>query len=134
MPVIQFTLLCTCVHRDELIIEMTRPIKWHGLQQTADRVLGPVVELGVPERRWSEHQVGDSWQRIAEAAHPTPGYRNTVLLNGQTPTGEHLMSDEDVGRCEAAALGRACASAHRSGEVASAPLEKLPSLVAASCP
>ena len=96
MPVIQFTLLCTCVHRDELIIEMTRPIKWHGLQQTADRVLGPVVELGVPERRWSEHQVGDSWQRIAEAAHPTPGYRNTVLLNGQTPTGEHLMSDEDV--------------------------------------
>ena len=47
MPVIQFTLLCTCMHRDELIIEMTRPIKWHGLQQTADRVLGPVVELGV---------------------------------------------------------------------------------------
>ena len=54
-----------------------------------------MVELGVPEGRWVEHAVNDSWQRIAEAAHPTPAYRNTILLNTEVATGEHLAKTVD---------------------------------------
>ena len=69
---------------------------WRRLQQTTNIVLGPVAELGVPEGRWVNDKDNEPWEIIAAAAHPTPGFRNQILLNGQQPTGEHLLTDEQA--------------------------------------
>jgi len=78
----------------ELVIHRARPLKWNRLQQATDRVLGPLPHQ--PEGRWVDHKADDAWQVVARDAHPTPGFRPTILMNGKEPTGLHLVSDEEA--------------------------------------